>query len=441
MRLHDYQRVAVKYLHENPRAGLFLEMGLGKTAAVLCALTDDHLPALVLAPKRVAENTWPEERDIWRPDLDLAAAVGGPAERHAALGSKADLYVISQDNLKDLAAYRHNFKTLVIDESSGYKNYQGTRFKIANAMSLRTDNAWILTGTPAPNGYQDIWAQVFLLDQGKRLGKNITTFRNRFMYLKTVLPSGGRLYDMREGAEDEIKHLISDICMYMGTEGRIKLPAISYPEHRITLPPSVMKFYRKLKEEMVADMEELGLTVSAENAGILSNRLSQVASGFVYEYPPYPEPPVRYATPIHREKIEEVTSLIEQATSPCIVAYRYQWEEEQYLRMPGARSIRSRNIVADWNKGDVPILIAHPASAGHGLNLQHGGNHLIWGSPTWSLEGWQQMNKRLHRQGQTRPVVSHKVIAKGTTDTLIYNRLEKKRGVQQGLLDHLTSSQ
>ena len=433
--LHPYQHLGIKYLHDHPRAGLFLEMGLGKTATVLSALTPDHLPALILAPKRVAEQTWPAERDIWRPDLSLGLAVGGPAERKAALSSRADLYVISQDNLKDLAEFRHNFKTLVVDESSGYKNGQGARFSIANAMSLRTENTWILTGTPAPNGYQDIWAQIYLLDQGKRLGKNITTFRNRFMLLDKVLPTGARLYKMREGAEEEIKSLVEDICLYMSTEGRVKLPEIAYVEHRLTLPKSVMNFYHTLREDMVADMEEIGLTVAADNAGILSNRLSQVAAGFVYEWDP--EAKVRNAVPIHREKIEEVASLVQQANSPVIVAYRYQWEEEQYLAMPGARSIRSKDVVADWNRGDVPILVAHPASAGHGLNLQHGGNHLIWGSPTWSLEGWLQMNKRLHRQGQLRPVVIHKVIAKGTTDTVVYNRIEKKRGVQQGLLDHL----
>lgn len=437
MKLHDYQEVAVSFLKGRDRAGLFLEQGLGKTASVLSALEPRHLPALVVAPKRVAENTWPEERDIWRADLSLSVAVGSKRERADALGRPADITVISQDNIKDTAPFRNNFNTLVIDESTGYKSSGGVRFLTAAALSTRARHCWILTGTPTPNGYQDIWSQIYLLDQGERLGKNITTFRNRFMHLENKLPNGHRIYGMDDGADAEIKSLIEDICLYMDSDGRIKLPPVSFPESRISLPKNVKRFYDTLKKDMVADMEDLGLVVSADNAGILSNRLSQVAAGFVYEY--NPETAIRTAHDLHHEKIEEVTSLIEQATSPVLVAYRYSWEEEYLMAMPGARSVREAGVIQDWNRGDVPVLVAHPKSAAHGLNLQHGGNHAIWASPDWSLEGWLQLNKRLHRQGQTKPVVIHKVIAKGTTDPLIYKRLEEKRNIQQDLLDHLMS--
>jgi hypothetical protein len=223
----------------------------------------------------------------------------------------------------------------------------------------------------------------------------------------------------------------------MESEGRITLPSLTYAEQKFTLSEPVMKFYRQLKRDMVADMEEIGLTVSADNAGILSNRLCQVAAGFVYEWDV--ETKVRNTRHVHDDRIEVVKELIEAAQSPCLIAYKYQEEERRLMELPGAHSIHEPNIVARWNKGDVPILVAHPQSAGHGLNLQHGGHHIIWSSPDWSLELWMQFNKRLHRQGQKHPVIVHKVIAKGTVDTIVYDRLEEKGVRQGGLLEHLRS--
>lgn len=439
MKLHDYQeKIGVPFLQNHPKAGLFLDMGLGKTAIVLSALTDDHLPALIVAPKRVAEETWPEERDIWRPDLSYHLAAGDAGWRKEALASDSDLIFLGRDNIKEVAEVRHKFKTLVVDESSGFKSHKSVRWKMANGLSNRTDSTWLLTGTPAPNTYQNLWAQIFLLDQGKRLEKSWTAFNERWYYPIRVNANHVVMeWGVKDGAEEEIRGLIEDICLYMESEGRISLPTLTYADRNFILPEDVMAFYRKLKRDMVADMEEIGLTVSADNAGILSNRLCQVAAGFVYEWDP--EAKVRNTIEIHEDRIEVVKELIEAAQSPCLVAYKYKEEERRLMALPGAHSIHEPGVVSKWNKGDVPILVAHPQSAGHGLNLQHGGHHIIWSSPDWSLELWQQFNKRLHRQGQKHPVVIHKVIAKGTVDTIVYGRLEEKDTRQGTLLEHLKS--
>lgn len=427
----------MKFLQQHPRAGLFLDLGLGKTATVLSALTSEHLPALVVAPKRVAENTWPEERDLWRPDLSMAVAAGSPAQRADALQSDADIFVIGRDNVKDLGPVRDKFSTLVLDELSGFKS-KGTRWKVANALQQRTDHVWGLTGTPSPNGYLDLFYQIMLLDGGKRLGTRITSYRERFFYPGNRLPNGIITeWIMQDNADAKIKRLIEDLCLYMEADGRIELPPVSYPAHSLILPPDVMKFYRTLKRDMVADLDSLGLTVSADSAGVLSNRLSQVSAGFIYETNPVTLE--REVTTVHTERIEMVKDLLEQATSPVLVAYRYQEEERLLLELPGARSIREKGVIQDWNRGDVPILVAHPASAGHGLNLQHGGHTIIWTSPNWELELWIQFNGRLNRQGQKHPVVVHKIIAKDTVDKIIYRRLETKDSVQRDLLEHLRS--
>lgn len=440
MKLHDYQRLAVSFLQKNPKAGLFLDLGLGKTATVLSALTPEHLPALVVAPKRVAENTWPEERDLWRPDLSMALAAGGPAARAEALRSGADIVVLGRDNLKDTAPVRDRFTTLVLDELSGFKSKGSTRWKVANALSQRVDHVWGLTGTPSPNGYLDLFPQIMLLDRGKRLGTRITSYRERFFYAGNRLPNGiVTEWIMHEGADAKIKALLEDLCLYMDAEGRIKIPPVSYPAHTIHLPPDVMAFYRRLKYDMVASMDDLGLVVSADSAGVLSNRLSQVSAGFIYDVDQETGERTGTTTTLHSERIEMVKELLEAATSPVLVAYRYKEEERLLLQLPGARSIREKGVIQDWNKGDVPILVAHPASAGHGLNLQHGGHTIIWTSPNWELELWIQFNGRLNRQGQKHPVVVHKIIAKDTVDKIIYNRLETKDSVQQDLLDHLRS--
>lgn len=437
--LHDYQRLARSFLQKNDRAGLFLDLGLGKTATVLSALEPRHLPALVIAPKRVAENTWPDERDLWRPDLDLVVAQGSPAARAQILRSEADVFVLGRDNVKDLAPVRDKFNTLVLDELSGYKS-KGTRWKVANAISQRVDHVWGLTGTPSPNGYLDLFYQIMLLDRGERLGTRLGGYRERFFYAGNRLPNGiVTEWVMHEGADTKIKKILEDLCLYMDADGRIEIPPVSYPAHQIQLPPDVMAFYRRLKKDMVADMDSLGLVVSADSAGVLSNRLSQVSAGFIYDVDQETNERTGKTITLHTERIEMVKDLLEQATSPVLVAYRYQEEKRLLLELPGARSIQEKGVIQEWNKGRVPILVAHPASAGHGLNLQHGGHTIIWTSPNWELELWIQFNGRLNRQGQKHPVVVHKIIAKDTVDKIIYNRLETKNSVQQDLLEHFRS--
>lgn len=453
MQLHDYQLVARDFLRGQPRAALFLDMGLGKTAASLAALTPDHLPVLVVAPKRVAETVWEAETALWRPDLTCRVAKGTPQQRRAVLeDSRADIYVIGRDNLKDLLGTRQQppawlaptFRTIILDELSGFKTKSSVRWKAA-AKIIRTHQSpyvWGLTGTPSPNGFLDLWGQIALLDQGERLGKNLTTYRGRYFRPGRQLPSGVIIeWLLRPGAEDQIKAQIQDICLAMATDGRIKLPEVTYNDLTIELPAPVMAKYRELEKTLVVDLREIfdGEIHTAGNAATLTARLSQMTSGFIY----VDEADVRAYehTILHREKVAALKEIQEaNPGQPILVFYRFTAERKMLQEaFPEAWAITEPDVVKKWNNGDVPMLLAHPASAGHGLNLQHGGHIVVWTSPTWDLEHWDQANKRLARQGQKHPVVIHSILAKSTIDQLVRQRLAEKSDVQQDLLAYLES--
>lgn len=440
-------------------------MGLGKTAASLSALTPDHLPALVVAPKRVAENVWDAERDIWRPDLSIAVAKGSPAVRQTALKSTADIVVLGRDNLGDLAKVDRAdrpFRTFIIDELSGYKSQKSVRWKtLRRAIAAHAaPYVWGLTGTPVPNGYLDLWAQIALLDGGERLGRNITTYRNRYFFAAKQLPNGVVTdWALREEAEDRIKEKISDICLAMATEGRIKLPEVTFNDVVVRLPADARKVYRTLIDDLVVDLREIfgGEVHTAGTAATLTTRLSQIACGFIYEDAAYEdtgeldqdgEPILTHVnaghyTTLHHTKVEAVREIVTSPhTGGVLVAYRYAWEREalaEHLADLGVRRIEEDGVIAAWNRGKVPVLLAHPASAGHGLNLQHGGHTIVWTQPTWDLEHWDQFNKRLARQGQKHPVVIHVIMAAKTVDGLVRRRLADKADVQNDLLAYLES--
>lgn len=440
--LHPYQRVAVDHLQRNPRGGLFLDMGLGKTASALTALTPDHLPALVVAPKRVAESVWPSETALWRPDLRLSLAAGTPAIRAGALRAEKDLVVLGRDNLRDLASCsrRTPFRTLIIDELSGFKDRSTNRWKAAKEIANSVDHVWGLTGTPAPNGLMDLWAQVYLVDRGARLGPNITTFRSRYFTPGRQLPTGIITeWNPRPGADDKIHALLDDVFLSMSTEGRLELPPVTYNPVRIDLPPAVRATYRKMKRDLVVDLNMIGGEIhTAMNAAVLTNKLSQIAAGFLYSDDADLRPGSHDV--LHREKINAVQEIIGGTGSPVLVFYRYQVERDMLRSsLPGAVTLDTPGAIEDWNAGRVPVLLAHPASAGHGLNLQHGGHTIVWTSLTWSLEEWQQGNKRLARQGQKNPVVIHMLLAEKTVDESIRSRLQDKASVQDALLRHLES--
>jgi SNF2 family DNA or RNA helicase len=435
--LHDYQHVGVEHLHRNPRAGLFMDMGLGKTATVLSALTPEHLPALVVAPKRVAEETWHVERKLWRPDLSLAQAVGNPLARQRAIMAHKDITVVSRDNIKDVT--RERYRTIILDELSGFKARTSNRWKLGRLLTAKAENVWGLTGTPAPNGYLDLWAQVYLLDGGQRLTKYITHYRQRYFIAGRSLPNGVVTeWILRDGAEDEIKAKIEDICLSMETDGRVQLPPITWNPVPVSLPSKAMRAYQTLKKDLVLGVELLGSVHTADTAAALSNRLSQISAGFIYG--DVESELEGTAVHIHNEKTVTLREIVDGTGSPVLVFYRYRPEFEAIMReFPNARDIREKGTVEAWNKGDIPVLVAHPASAGHGLNLQHGGHTIVWTSLPWSLEEWQQANKRLARQGQKHPVVIHMLLANKTIDHDILKALEGKTSVQQALLDHLES--
>ena len=443
-RLHDYQHVALKHLHRNPKAALMLDMGLGKTAVTLSSLTADHLPVLVTAPKRVAENVWEHEARIWRPDLSVRVAKGTPAQRLDALRSGADVVVIGRDNLKDATgAVSRRFRTLVLDEMSGFKARQSIRWRSAKKITASPSikHVWGLTGTPSPNGLLDLWAQMYLLDGGLRLGSTLTEYRTRYFTPGRQLANGVITeWLLRPGMDKKIHSLLEDICLSMESEGRITLPPVTFNKVSVPLPPTVRKLYKTLKDDLVVDLDMLGGEIhSAKNAATLSGKLSQLAAGFLY----VDDADLREGKydKIHTEKIQAVQEIVNGTGSPVLVFYRFKAEKEMLLKAfeGNAATMDEDNIIERWNAGKVPVLLAHPASAGHGLNLQSGGHTAIWTTLPWSLEEWEQANARLARQGQKNPVVIHVLLSPKTLDAHILKALETKASVQDALLAHLES--
>lgn len=443
MKLHDYQIVARDFLRERRRAALFLDMGLGKTATALSALEPKHLPALVVAPKRVAENVWPTEANLWRPDLKVAVAKGSPAERAAQMNRDVDVVVIGRDNLRDVLSAPLGYRTVILDELSGFKSRASVRWKTARKIVARpeVEHVWGLTGTPAPNGLLDLWAQIYLLDSGARLGKNITTYRNRYFYPGNQLPSGIITeWIPREETPSRVEQLLADLCISMDTDGRVDIPPVTHNSIRITLPPHVKSIYDRFARDLAVDLRDVfgGEVHTAANAAVLSSKLAQISAGFLY----VDDADLRdgeYSI-LHHEKISAVREVVDGTGSPVLVFYRFKAELEMLrTELPTARLATEDGIIEQWNRGEVPIMLAHPASAGHGLNLQHGGHTIVWTSLPWSLEEWEQANKRLARQGQKHPVVIHTLLGAGTVDHLIVDALRNKTSVQQRLLSFLES--
>lgn len=443
LKLHDYQEVARDHLLEHSGAGLFLDMGLGKTAITLSALTPQHLPALVVAPKRVCSMTWPAETRKWRPDLRLSLAAGDAAERRRRLHTEADITVISRDNMAE-AIKIGGYRTLILDELSAWKTPGTARSKAARKLAAAAPHVWGLTGTPAPRSLDDLYHQVGLLDGGKRLGTNQEKFRRRY-YTPMLrepgsqLPPGGFISTAQGGAliewtpkpdtEELIQELIRDICLSMGAvEGMV--PPVTYNTIPLELPDAQRQQYKTLARELVLDLELLG-TVTAANAAVVTNKLSQLTAGFMYD-----ENKVTFW--VHDTKLDALEEVMEGASSPVLVFYRYKAEAAAIrARFPQAKMLDDFGALEDWDRGELPMMLAHPASAGHGLNLQHGGHNICWTSLDWSLELWLQANARLARQGQKHPIVVHVLETIDTIDPVIAERLSGKEITQTSLLDAL----
>lgn len=442
--LRDYQKVAREFLIGRERAGLFLDMGLGKTAICLAALRPEDLPCLVVAPKKIAEEVWDVEVEKFRPDLSVAVAAGEPPKRKDAIYSGADIVVIGRDNIRDLLALKARpWKTLIFDELSGFKSRASMRWKIGRKLVVTPNvkNVWGLTGTPSPNGLIDLWAQIYLLDGGARLGKTIGGYRERY-FIPGHVTSQGVITEWipRAEAPAAIERLIEDICLSMETDGRVELPEVTFNTVTVELPPRARKAYIDFRDDLVTDITDIfgGEIHTAANSAILSSKLSQITAGFLY----VDDADVREGqyTWIHTAKLDRLKEMLSDATSPVLVFYRFQAELKEIQKaIPRARHISEPGIVKEWNRGEVPIMLAHPASAGHGLNLQHGGHTCIWTSLPWSLEEWEQANKRLHRSGQTHPVVIHVLTAKRTVDQKVAAALIAKQAVQGRLLEFLES--
>ena len=434
-----YQRAAVNYILSHPSCGLFLDMGLGKTVITLTALDlliNDYLQigkVLVIAPLRVARHTWPEEAKKWDhlKDLRLQVCCGTEAERKDALSKDADVYVINREQVAWLVKYygkKWPFDMTVIDELSSFKSPGAQRFRALKKVPGRVIG---LTGTPG--NLLDLWAEIYLLDKGKRLGRSITVYKN--LFFTPGARSGHIVYEWRpkEGAEEEIKKRISDICISMNSEDYVDLPERIDHIVEVELPKPVLATCRQLKKELIAKISDTD-EVTAANAAVVSGMLQQMANGAIYMDGEY--------RVLHNKKIEALGELVEAAQGqPILVFYKFRHDLARIQEaFPEARALDSPESVNDWCAGKVKIGLAHPQSAGHGLNLQSGGHIIVWFGLDWWLEGYEQANKRLHRPGQKQPVQVYHILAKDSIDPHIYAALSHKHATQQAILDGINFS-
>ena len=444
MRLRGYQQTARDFLRARPGAGLFLTMGLGKTASALMALTPEHLPALVIAPPRVARGTWPDEAGKWRPDLGVAVAAGTPAQRHKALMSGMDIVAIGNNVLTPTSASAgmtpealSQFKTIIFDELHSFKNPGSKRFKHLRSVTRKLDEypvVWGLTGTPTPGTFVDLWSQVFLLDQGERLGTSVSKYRDRYFTPRRALPNGAIPgWNPRPGAQTAIMRKIEDICLALDGRVLVEQPEIFHNTVYVELPPAPRRAYQQMRNKMLLQTEQGPIT--AKTAASMIAKLQQAACGFMYGDAEHNTPDID----LHYEKTNALREIVDSAQgSPVLVFYRFTRERDRILAaFPGAETIDAPDVIDRWNKGQVPMLLAHPASAGYGLNLQHGGHTIVWTTPSWSAAETDQSNARLARSGQPYPVVAHYLIAAGTIEEDILERAAQKARLEQALFDHL----
>ena len=439
---HAYQQRATRFLIDHRYSALFLDMGLGKTVATLTALQqlkDDYLEidkTLVIAPKSVARNTWTGESHKWDhlKDLTISVVMGTDAQRRKALQADADIYVINRDNVTWLVNYCCNngawpFDSVVIDESSSFKNPQSRRFKSLRKMRPQIRRMVLLTGTPSPNGLMDLWAQINLLDQGQRLGRTLTMYRQE--YFRPGRNNGHVVYEWipRAGSRERITSAIGDICLSMQADDYLEMPDLIQAGLTIALSDEEMKGYLEFEKEQLLHLDEA--EIEAVTAAALTNKLLQYSGGAVYDS----------EHEWHRvgdSKIEALQDILEATEEPVLVFYQYQHEKERILAEFGNFSPKTFNgepeTLKKWNNSEIRLLLCHPASVAYGLNMQDGGRVIVWFTPTWNLELYQQANARLYRQGQAKPVLLYHIVATGTMDERVMEALSGKGDCQQALL-------
>ena len=433
---HEYQEYAKEFLVKEKVGALFLDCGLGKTVITLTAVWElllDYFEirkVLVVAPLRVARDTWKGELEKWEhlSGMAMSLVLGSETERRAALRRQAEIYVINRENVEWLIEnHRWDFDMVVIDELSSFKSHRTKRFKALKKVRPMVKRIVGLTGTPAPNGLIDLWAEIGLLDMGQRLGRFIGGYRERFFVPDKRSRERVFSYKPRDGAEEAIYRLIADICISMRAADFLEMPGCVYNRVEVVLDAKEEKLYRQLERDMLLPFADGD--IDAVNAAALSGKLVQMANGAVYDE----NGNVRL---IHERKLEALEELVEAANGkPVLVAYWYRHDLERIKKRVGAVELDTAEDMEKWNAGEIPVAVIHPASAGHGLNLQAGGSTLIWFGLTWSLELYQQTNARLWRQGQKEMVVVHHLVAKGTLDEKVMAALEKKDCGQAALVE------
>lgn len=442
-RPHEYQQYAIEYIETHPVSAVLLDMGLGKTSITLTALQDllfdrfEVHKVLIIAPLRVARNTWPAELQKWDhlQDMTVSVVVGNAEERKSALAKQADLYVINREMvlwLVEQSGYKFDFDTVVIDELSSFKNHQSKRFKALMKVRPKVKRIIALTGTPSSNGLMDLWAEFRLLDMGERLGRYITQYRTQYFMPDKRSAQIIFSYKPLPGAEEQIYDKISDITISMKAADFLPMPERIESEYPVYLSEEEREKYDALKQEMVLQLP--GEEITAANAASLSGKLSQLANGAIYTEE-------KDVITVHDRKLDALEDIIEAAAGkPILVAYWFQHdlqritERLEALKVSYAR-ISSPGSIEMWNRGEFAVGLIHPASAGHGLNLQEGGSTLVWFGLTWSLELYQQTNARLWRQGQkSNTVVIQHIVAKDTVDERILKALTEKNNTQEALI-------
>lgn len=434
--LHDYQNQAIQFIHDVPKCALWLDMGLGKTVSTLTAVTDlmDQFSiskTLVIAPLRVALKVWPQETVKWGHTAHLSYTIirGTPADRMGQLMRKTDIHVINRELvpwLVEKLGKKWPYDMVVIDESSSFKSQKSKRFKALRKVAPKIERIVELSGTPTSTGLLDLWAQIYLLDGGERLGRTFTKFRDTYFESDYM----GFKFTLRPGAEEKIHARLADICMSMSAHEYIDMPERIDNQLMVDMPPAAVAQYRKLEKEFLLELEDD--TIVAPNAAVLTGKLLQCANGALYtgEDGEWAE--------IHSAKLDALEEIVDSMSgAPLLVAYSYKSDLARIkARFKHAIEIREMDdAIEKWNAGEIQMLLAHPASAGHGLNLQEGGSTIAWFGMNWSLELYQQFNARLHRQGQQDTVFVHHILAEGTVDETVARALEARATSQHDLLE------
>lgn len=448
---YPHQQAGIDWILDRPAACLFWGMGTGKTVTTLTAidrLLHDALedgPALVIAPKRVAENTWSSEAAKWEHlnHLRVVKIMGTTIQRQLAMNESADIYVINRENVVWLVneyAYLEKylggdagwpFSIVVIDELSSFKSAQAKRWKALRRVRGRIRRIIGLTGTPRPNGLEDLWPEMYLMDQGARLGKTLGAFRSRYLVPEK---SNGHIvysYRPREGAEDEVYDRLADICMSLRKDDVLSLPGQIYEDVLLEPSPALLKRYKQFERDRVMECLDADGDIVAGSAAALTNKLLQFANGAIYDT-------VGEAHTIHDVKLDALEELLEEAGGdPVLVLYAYQHDADRIRQRIKCRALNTPEDIDAWNRGEVPVALAHPASIGHGLNLQYGGHITIWYGLTWSLELYQQANERLNRPGQKQVCRVYHLILRGTHDERVLKALQNKDQGQAAAIEAL----